>query len=129
MPNFNLKNDLVFFDLEATGLNVVRDRIVQIAMIKFSPGKAEPEEMEMLINPGIPISEEAMAIHGITPDMVRNKPTFEQASESIYKFIGNADLAGYNSDRFAIPMLMEEFYRAGFDFDIDKRNLIDVQKI
>ena len=129
MPNFNLKNDLVFFDLEATGLNVVRDRIVQIAMIKFSPGKAEPEEMEMLINPGIPISEEAMAIHGITPDMVRNKPTFEQASESIYKFIGNADLAGYNSDRFDIPMLMEEFYRAGFDFDIDKRNLIDVQKI
>jgi len=129
MPNFNLKNDLVFFDLEATGLNVVRDRIVQIAMIKFSPGKTEPEEMEMLINPGIPISEEAMAIHGITPDMVRNKPTFEQASESIYKFIGNADLAGYNSDRFDIPMLMEEFYRAGFDFDIDKRNLIDVQKI
>ena len=129
MSKFNLKKPLVFFDIEATGLNVVRDRIVQIALIKFIPGKEEPEEMEMLINPGIPISEEAMAVHGITPDMVRNKPTFEQVSQKIFDFIGNSDIAGYNSDRFDVPMLMEEFYRSGIDFDIEHRNLIDVQKI
>lgn len=129
MSKFNLKKPLVFFDLEATGLNVVRDRIVQIALMKFVPGKDEPEEMEMLINPGIPISEEAMAVHGITPDMVRNKPTFEQVAHKIFDFIGNADIAGYNSDRFDVPMLMEEFYRSGIDFDIEHRNLIDVQKI
>lgn len=129
MIKFNIKKPLVFFDIEATGLNVVRDRIVQIALIKYSPEKENPEELEMLINPGIPISEEAMAIHGITPDIVRNKPTFEQVAQKIYDFIGNADLAGYNSDRFDIPMLMEEFFRAGLDFDIEQRNLIDVQKI
>jgi DNA polymerase-3 subunit epsilon len=127
--NFNLKRDLVFFDIEATGLNVVRDRIVQIALIKYRKGDDSPEELEMLINPGIPISEEAMAIHGITPDMVRNKPTFEQVSRKIFDFIGDADLAGYNSDKFDIPMLMEEFYRVGLDLDIESRNLVDVQKI
>jgi DNA polymerase III subunit epsilon len=128
MP-FNLTRDLVFFDIEATGLNVVRDRIVQIALIKYTKSSPEPQELEMLINPGVPISEEAMAVHGITPDMVRNKPTFDQVGQKIYDFIGNADLAGYNSDRFDIPMLMEEFYRVGLDLDIDSRNLIDVQKI
>lgn len=129
MINLNLKKSLVFFDIEATGLNVVRDRIVQIALVKFVLGKSEPEELDMLINPGIPISEEAMAVHGITPDMVRNKPTFEQVAHKLYDFIGQSDLAGYNSDRFDVPMLMEEFYRVGIDFDIDQRNLIDVQKI
>ena len=90
-----LKKDLVFFDLEATGLHVIRDRIVQIALIKyFSDGRA-PEEKCMLINPGIPISEEAMAVHGITPEDVRNKPTFPQVAKEIFDFIGDADLAGY----------------------------------
>lgn len=126
---FELKKDLVFFDIESTGLNVIRDRIVQIALIKYPKNGGEPIELEMLVNPGIPISEEAMAVHGITPEMVKNKPTFAQVGQQILQFIGDSDLAGYNSDRFDIPMLMEEFARIGIDFRIDKRNLIDVQKI
>ena len=85
--------------------------------------------MEILINPGIPISEESMSIHGITPDDVRNKPSFHQIAKELFDFIGNADLSGYNSNRFDIPILMEEFARAGFDFDIEKRKLIDVQRL
>ena len=127
--NFNLDKDLVFFDIESTGLNVVRDRIIQIALIKYSPGKLEPEELELLVNPGIPIGEEAMAIHGITPAMVANKPSFGQEAENLFNWIGDADLSGYNSNRFDIPMLVEEFARVGFDFDIDNRRLIDVQRI
>ncbi|MBK9150716.1 MAG: 3'-5' exonuclease [Saprospiraceae bacterium] len=126
---FNLDRDLVFFDIESTGLNIIRDRILQIALIKYNKTGGPPEELSMLINPGIPISEEAMAIHGITPDMLRNKPLFYQVSRQIYDFIGNADLAGYNSDRFDVPMLIEEFHRAGLEFDIKSRRLIDVQKI
>lgn len=105
---FQLKKDLVFFDIESTGLNVIRDRIVQIALIKYPKLGGDPIEMEMLINPGIPISDEAMAVHGITPDMLRNKPGFAQVGQQIFNFIGDADLAGYNSDRFDVPMLMEE---------------------
>ena len=126
---FNLENDLVFFDLEATGLNVLRDRILQIALIKYPKDGSEPIEKSMLINPGIPISEEAIEVHGITPDMVRNKPTFSQVSKEIFDFIGDADLAGYNSNRFDVPMLMEEFARAGYEFDMDDRRSIDVQRI
>ncbi|MFZ2899512.1 MAG: 3'-5' exonuclease [Saprospiraceae bacterium] len=127
---FNLTRDLCFFDVEATGLNVIRDRIIQIAIVKFfaKPDK-EPQELSMLINPGIPISEEAMRVHGITPKDVANKPTFPQVAQKIYDFIGKADLAGYNSNRFDIPMLMEEFDRAGLDFDIENRRIIDVQRI
>lgn len=125
---FELKKDLVFFDIESTGLNVIKDRIVQIALIKYSKN-SDPVEKEMLINPGIPISDEAMAIHGITPDMLKNKPTFGQVAHELFDFIGNADLAGYNSDRFDIPMLMEEFARVGIDFNMDSRKAIDVQKI
>lgn len=126
---FNLKKNLVFFDVETTGLNVIRDRIIQIAIIKFFANGKPEEELKMLINPGIPISEEAMAVHGITPKDLANKPTFIEVAQKLYDFIGDADLAGYNSTRFDIPMLMEEFARAGFDFDISKRNLIDVQRI
>jgi DNA polymerase III subunit epsilon len=129
MIELNLKKDLVFFDIESTGLNVIRDRIVQIALMKYTKSQSEPLEMELLINPGMPISEESMAIHGITPEMLKNKPTFAQVGQQIYDFIGDADVAGYNSDRFDVPMLMEEFARIGLDFDIGTRNLIDVQKI
>ncbi|GLR19626.1 3'-5' exonuclease [Portibacter lacus] len=129
MPKFNLKKPLIFFDIESTGLNVIRDRIVQIALIKFNPGQEEPEEMEMLINPGIPISKEAMEVHGITAADVANKPTFHQVANKLEEFIGESDLAGYNSNRFDIPMLMEEFARAGIDFEINHRNTIDVQRI
>ncbi len=126
---FNTDRDLVFFDIESTGLNVMKDRILQIALIKYPKGSSVPEEFSTLINPGIPISEEAYAVHGISNEMVRNKPTFSQLADKIFQFIGNADLSGYNSDRFDIPMLMEEFARCGMHFDVDKRNLIDVQKI
>lgn len=126
---FNLDRNLVFFDVEATGLNVIRDRIVQIALIKFSKKGGEPQELEMMINPGIPISEEAMAVHGITPKMLKNKPTFQQVAQELYDFIGNADLAGYNSNRYDVPMLMEEFARVGIEFSTKRRRLIDVQRI
>lgn len=126
---FNLDRDLIFFDIESTGLNVMRDRILQIALIKFPKDGGEPIELEMLINPGIPISEEAMNVHGITPDKLRNKPGFRDVAEKLFKFIGTADLSGYNSDRFDIPMLMEEFHRYGYDLEIEKRRTIDVQKI
>ena len=126
---FNLDRDLVFFDIESTGLNVMKDRIVQIALIKYPKDGGDPIEKEMLVNPGIPISEESMSIHGITPEKVANKPTFIQVAHEINDFIGDADLSGYNSDRFDIPMLMEEMARAGIDFDVDQRRAIDVQKI
>jgi len=125
---FDLKKDIVFFDIEATGLSVLRDRIVQIALIKYKVDGTS-EELEMMINPGIPMAPEAIAVHGITPDMVKNKPTFEQVGSQLFHFIGSADLAGYNSDRFDIPMLMEEFNRIGLELDLTIRNTIDVQKI
>lgn len=126
---FQLTKDIVFFDIESTGLNVIRDRIVQIALIKYHKDGRGPQEIEMLINPGIPISQESMDIHGITPDMVANKPTFRQIAEKLFNWIGDSDLSGYNSNRFDIPMLMEEFARAGFDLTLDGRRLIDVQRI
>lgn len=126
---FNLDRDIVFFDIESTGLNIIKDRILQIALIKYRKGKESPEELSMLINPGVPISDEAFAVHGISAEMLRNKPTFAQVGKQIFDFIGNSDLGGYNSDRFDIPMLIEEFHRIGLHLDISKRRLIDVQKI
>lgn len=127
--NFNLERDLCFFDIESTGLNVVRDRIVQIAIIKYPKNGGDPVELEMMINPGIPISEEAMNVHGITPKMLSNKPSFHQVADQLLKFIGNSDLAGYNSNRFDVPMLMEEFSRVGIELDMTRRRTIDVQRI
>ncbi len=127
--NLELQKEIVFFDIESTGLNIMRDRIVQIALIKMFPGDKEPEEAELLVNPGIPISKEAMEVHGITAEMVRNKPDFKSIAKRLFDWIGDADLGGYNSNRFDIPMLMEEFARAGLDFDISKRRLVDVQRI
>jgi DNA polymerase-3 subunit epsilon len=126
---FRLERDLCFFDLEATGLNVVKDRIIQVAIIKYSAKGKDPEELSLLINPGIPISLEAMQVHGISAKDVANKPTFQQVAQKIYDFIGDSDLAGYNSNRFDIPMLMEEFARVGMEFDVSKRKTIDVQRI
>jgi len=127
---FNLEKDLVFFDIEATGLNVVKDRIVQIALIKYTKDNPEPEELCLLINPGpVLISEEAYKVHGISSADVANKPTFDQVADKLWDFIGDADLSGYNSDRFDIPMLMEEFARCGKELDLDNRKTVDVQKI
>ncbi len=124
-----LDRDLVFFDVETTGLNVIRDRIVQLAMVKLPKNGEPPIELSMLINPGIPISEESMQIHGIMPKDLANKPTFGQVAQKIWDFIGSSDLAGYNSNRFDVPMLMEEFARVGLEFEVNNRRLIDVQRI
>ena len=126
---FNLKKDIVFFDIESTGLNILKDRILQIALIKYTPNQTEPTELSLLINPTIPISDEAMGVHGISQADVADKPTFPQVAKQLFEFIGDADLGGYNSIRFDIPMLMEEFNRAGYDFNLDNRNLIDAQRL
>ena len=127
---FNLEKDIVFFDVESTGLNILRDRIIQIGLIKHFADSSEPVELELLINPGgVLISEDAFKVHGISSEDVAKKPTFKQVAQQIFDFIGDADLSGYNAIRFDIPMLMEEFYRAGFDFNIDDRRLIDVQRL
>lgn len=127
--DFNLKKPIVFFDIESTGLNVIKDRIVQLAMIKYLPGEEEPEILNEMFNPGVPLSQESIDVHGITPDMLVNKPLFKHEAQRIRAWIGDADLSGYNLVRFDIPMLMEEFHRAGVEFDIDNRSIIDVQKI
>ncbi len=124
-----LDKDLCFFDIESTGLNVLRDRILQLAIIKYPKNNKPFEELSLLINPGVPISEEAFQVHGISAKDLANKPVFSQVADKINKFIGEADLAGYNSNRFDIPMLIEEFARVGIDFDMSKRRTIDVQRI
>ena len=126
---FNLDKDIIFFDIESTGLNILKDRIIQIALIKYSKDVLFPEEKQYMLNPGVPISAEAFAVHGISVDMVRNKPLFKDIADELWDWIGDADLAGYNSDRFDIPMLMEEFARTGKLLTLDNRKSIDVQKI
>lgn len=126
---FNLERDIVFFDIESTGLNVLQDKIIQIALIKYFANGQASAELELLMDPGIDIPAEAMAIHGITQEMIKDKPRFEAYAQEIYDFISDADLAGYNSDRFDMPMLVEELARCGLDLDMDNRRTIDVQKI
>ncbi len=126
---FQLDKDLLFFDVETTGLNVVRDRILQIAMIKFYKDGRKEEELSMIINPGIPIPEEAYKIHKIGASEVQGKPFFHEVAKELMEFIGDADLAGYNSNRFDVPMLAEEFARCNMDFQLELRRLIDVQRI
>jgi DNA polymerase-3 subunit epsilon len=98
-------------------------------MIKFYKDGRPLEELSMIINPGIPISEESFKVHGIGPAEVSNKPTFKDVAQQLFDFIADADLAGYNSNRFDIPILAEEFYRYGLELDIENRRLIDVQRI
>jgi len=129
MNEFNLQRPIVFFDLETTGLNVVTDRIVQLAAVKYSPGMKEPEELVYFINPQMDIDPEAEAVHGISNEQVANAPTFNELADEIFDFIGGADLSGYNIKRFDVPMLMEEFDRAGIRFGMDERKLVDVQEI
>lgn len=126
----NLERDIIFFDIEATGLNVVKDRIVQLAIIKKFADDRPDESRNILINPRpVPIAPEAYEVHKISQAMVRDCPTFDEIAEEIFLFIGDADIAGYNSNRFDIPMLMEEFARAKLDFTLEGRNVIDVQTI
>lgn len=132
----NLKRPLAFFDLETTGVNVASDRIVEIAVVKVMPDgqiHSKPEkpgkENRILVNPGVPIPIESSLVHGIYDEDVKDSPSFKQISKSLYKFLYDCDLAGFNSNKFDVPVLAEEFLRVGINFDVSERNLVDVQTI
>lgn len=124
----NLKNPLVFFDLETTGINISKDRIVELSFLKVFPDGTE-EIKSKLINPEMPIPPESTAIHGITDEDVKDCPTFKQIAKSLAQQLEGCDMAGFNSNRFDVPMLAEEFLRVGVDFDMSKRKFIDVQVV
>jgi DNA polymerase-3 subunit epsilon len=123
-----LKNPLIFFDLETTGIDITNDRIVEISYLKVHPNGME-ETKTLLINPGVPIPAEASAIHGIFDKDIANAPVFKEVAKIIARDFEGADLAGYNSNRFDVPLLAEEFIRAEADIDMTKRKFIDVQTI
>lgn len=124
----HLKRPLAFFDLETTGVNVATDRIVELSFLKINPDGKE-EIFTQRVNPGIPIPIEASLVHGIYDEDVKDEPTFPVIAKRIAQFIGNSDLGGYNSNKFDVPVLMEEMLRAEVDFDITNRKLVDVQNI
>lgn len=124
----NLKSPLLFFDIESTGLNIATDRIVEISAVKVMPNGDEHIKTRRL-NPTVPISPEAQAIHGISNEDVIDCPTFKEIAKSLAQWMTGCDIAGYNSIKFDIPLLAEEFLRAGVDFDFRKRHMVDVQNI
>ena len=124
----DLKNPLVFFDLETTGMNIASDRIVEISFLKVFPDQRE-EARTYRVNPGIPIPPEITAIHGINNDDVKDAPTFNEIAKTLANCFEGCDFAGYNSNKFDLPLLAEEFIRANVDFDLKKRKFIDVQVI
>ncbi|MDT8309223.1 MAG: 3'-5' exonuclease [Bacteroidales bacterium] len=126
--DIDLSKPIVFFDLETTGIRIGTDRIIEIAMLRVDPNGSKTVKT-YLINPEMPIPPAVTKIHGITDDDVKDKPTFKMIGHEIVTFIGHADLAGYNSNKFDIPLLAEEFFRVGIDFDLQNRHFIDVQNI
>ena len=124
----NLKNPLIFFDLETTGVNISKDRIVEISLIKVMPSGQEIEKT-LRINPEMPIPAEATAVHHIIDEDVKNAPTFKQVAKELGKFFEGCDIAGFNSNKFDIPLLMEEFLRADVNVDLSRHRFIDVQTI
>jgi len=124
----HLKNPLIFFDLETTGMNVALDRIVEISYLKIYPDQRE-ESKTFRINPTIPIPQEATDIHGISDDDVKDAPTFSEIAKTLINIFEGCDFAGYNSNKFDLPLLAEEFLRAKMDYDLKKRKFIDVQVI
>jgi DNA polymerase-3 subunit epsilon len=124
----SLTRPMCFFDLETTGVNVAKDRIVEISILKVFPN-GNKESKTWLVNPEMPIPPETTAVHGITDEKVANEPTFKQLSKDIYSMIKGSDLAGFNSDRFDIPLLAEEMLRAEIDVDFKKHLTVDVQTI
>jgi DNA polymerase-3 subunit epsilon len=123
-----LKKPLVFFDLETTGTNITTDRIVEYAFIKVMPN-GELIKKASRVNPTVPIPVESSVIHGIYDEDVKDKPTFKSIAHSLAQFLEGCDLGGFNIIKFDVPILVEEFLRCGFDFDISNRKLIDAQKI
>ena len=124
----NLEKPLAIFDLETTGINITSDRIVEIAIIKVHPDGTE-ERYCQRVNPQMPIPKNISEIHGIYEEDILNEPTFAEIAETVVTFIGESDLAGYNSNKFDIPVLAEELMRVGSTFDISKRKFVDVQNI
>ena len=123
-----LTKPLAFIDLETTGVNLGTDRIIEIAIVKVLADGTRTTKRK-LINPGIPIPQSSSDIHGITDEMVKDAPTFAQVAQELKQMLDGCDLAGYNSNRFDIPLLVEEFLRAQVDFDMKGRRLLDVQQI
>lgn len=123
-----LSRPIVFLDLETTGTDAAKDRIVEISLVKVHPNGNE-EVKTRRINPGMPIPPAATAVHKITDEDVKDEPRFEQIAKSLAAYIDGCDLAGYNSNKFDIPVLAEEFLRAGVDIDLKKRRFVDVQNI
>ena len=128
ITGLQLQKPLIFIDLETTGVNITNDRIIEIAMVKVKPDGTK-EVKRKLINPEMPIPEAAIAVHGITNEMIKEAPTFKQLANEIAQFLKGCDLAGYNSNRFDIPMLAESFLRVGIEWDPRASKLVDVQKI
>lgn len=126
--NLNLKNPIIFFDLETTGLNITHDKIVEISYIKVYPN-GEEEEKTLRINPGCHIPEEATAVHHITDEDVKDAPLFKDVAKNLSKVFEGCDIAGFNSNRFDVPMLSEEFMNAGITIDLSRRKFVDVQTI
>ena len=124
----NLTRPIAFIDLETTGINVATDRIVEICIVKLSPD-GNTEVRTERVNPTIPISAQALAVHGIKDEDVKDKPTFAEIAPALARFISNCDLAGYNAIKFDMPLLVEEFLRAEVDFDFKGGKLVDVQNI
>ena len=124
----NLKRPLAFFDIESTGVNVASDRIIEISILKANPDGTQAIKT-LRVNPTIPIPLEASLIHGIYDEDIQHEPTFNEVGQELVDFFADADLAGYNSNRFDIPILMEELLRAGIDFDLNGRRFVDVQNI
>ncbi len=124
----DLKRPIAFIDLETTGISLSSDRIVEIAIIKVMPDNSRTVKRKLL-NPEMLIPKTSSDIHGITDELVKDAPTFKQAGNEIKQFLDNCDLGGYNSNRFDIPILMEEFLRAGMDVDLSTRRMVDVQHI
>jgi len=123
-----LTKPLAFIDLETTGVNLGTDRIIEIAIVKVLPDGSKSIKRK-IINPEMPIPKSSSDIHGFTDEMVKDAPTFRQVAHELKQVLDSCDLAGYNSNRFDIPLLVEEFLRAGVDFDLKGRRLVDVQKI
>lgn len=124
----NLNKPICFFDLETTGINITKDRIVEISILKVNPNGTE-EKKTWLVNPEMPIPAVVVAVHGITNEKVANEPTFKELAKEINSWIKDADLGGFNSNRFDIPLLAEEMLRADVDFDMKNRQSVDVQTI
>lgn len=126
--NLKLHKPLCIFDLETTGIQVAKDRIVEISILKVNPDSSR-ESKTWLVNPEMPIPAETSAIHGITDEKVKDAPTFKDIAGKVMDMIAGCDLGGFNSNRFDVPLLAEELLRAGLDFDLSKFKLVDAQTI